>query len=72
MQSVELTPQERRLEIALRLFSLFFLALAVSYLIEGVQGPAQFPFVANSLAKDGLFAILCFIAAGDVRQNGWA
>jgi choline dehydrogenase-like flavoprotein len=72
VQSVELTPQERRLEIALRLFSLFFLALAVSYLIEGVQGPAQFPFVANSLAKDGLFAILCFIAAGDVRQNGWA
>jgi choline dehydrogenase-like flavoprotein len=72
LQRAELTPQERRFEIALRLFSLFFLALAVSYLIQGVQGPAQFPFVANSLAKDGLFAILCFIAAGDVRQNGWA
>src|SRR5205823_11674100 len=26
----------------------------------------------NSFAKDSLFAVLCFIAAGNVRQQGWA
>jgi choline dehydrogenase-like flavoprotein len=60
------------MERVLRLFSLFFAGLAVSYLLQGALGPAEFPFVANSTAKDGLFAALCFIAAGDIRRNGWA
>ncbi len=49
-----------------------FVALAAGYLLQGAFGGAEFPFVANSTAKDGLMAVLCFIAAGDVRRNGWA
>ena len=72
MRSPELTPPERRLELVLRLFTLLFGGFAVGYLLMGSVGPGEYPFVANSVAKDGLFAILCFLAAGDVRQNGWA
>ena len=68
----ELTAQERRLELVLRLFSLLFAAFVIGYLLQGLLGPAEFPFVANSVAKDGMFAVLAFIAAGDIRQNGWA
>jgi choline dehydrogenase-like flavoprotein len=68
----ELTAPERRLELALRIFTVLFLAQALLYPALGLFGAAEFPFVANSLAKDGLFCVLCFIAAGDVRQNGWA
>jgi len=57
----------------LRGFAAFFAALAVSYLVGGaLHEPTEFPFVANSVAKDGLFAVLAFVAAGDVRRNGWA
>jgi len=73
LPSSELTPQERRLELVLRLFSLLFFGFAVGYLIGGAQHePTEFPFVANSVAKDGMFAILAFVAAGDIRRNGWA
>jgi choline dehydrogenase-like flavoprotein len=72
VQAPELTAPERRLELALRFFTVFFLAQALLYPVLGLFASAEFPFVANSFAKDGLFAVLCFIAAGDVRQNGWA
>lgn len=72
MERAELTPQERRLELVLRLLSLLFVAFVIGYLLQGLLGPAEFPFVANSVAKDGMFAVLAFIAAGDIRQNGWA
>ncbi|MDP9227976.1 MAG: GMC family oxidoreductase N-terminal domain-containing protein, partial [Actinomycetota bacterium] len=73
MPSSELTPQERRLELVLRLFTLLFIAMAASYLLTAAtHKQTEFPFIANSVAKDGLFAILAFIAAGDVRRNGWA
>ena len=72
LEVAELTPQERRLELVLRLFSLLFVAFVIGYLLQGLLGPAEFPFVANSVAKDGMFAVLAFIAAGDIRQNGWA
>lgn len=72
MDSSELTPQERRLELALRVFAVVFLGQAALYPVLGLFGPAEFPFVANSFAKDGLFCALCFIAAGDLRRNGWA
>ena len=72
LEVAELTPQERRLELVLRLFSLLFVAFVIGYLLQGLLGPAEFPFVANSVAKDGMFAALAFIAAGDIRQNGWA
>ena len=72
MQAPELTAPERRLELALRFFAAFFLLQALLYPVLGLFASAEFPFVANSFAKDGLFAVLCFIAAGDVRRNGWA
>ncbi len=72
MQAPELTAPERRLELVLRILTVAFLAQALLYPTLGLFGSAEFPFVANSFAKDGLFFILCFLAAGDVRQNGWA
>jgi choline dehydrogenase-like flavoprotein len=71
LQAPELTAPERRLELVLRILTVAFLAQALLYPALGLFGSAEFPFVANSFAKDGLFFILCFIAAGDVRQNGW-
>ena len=72
MQTPELTAPERRLELWLRIFTVVFLGQAILYPVLGLFGSAEFPFVANSFAKDGLFCVLCFIAAGDVRRNGWA
>jgi choline dehydrogenase-like flavoprotein len=72
VQAPELTAPERRLEVVLRILTVAFLAQALIYPVLGLFGPAEFPFVANSFAKDGLFFVLCFLAAGDVRQNGWA
>ena len=60
------------MELVLRIFTVFFLAQALLYPVLGLFGSAEFPFVANSFAKDGLFCALCFIAAADVRRNGWA
>jgi len=69
----ELTAQERRLELVLRLLALLFAGFVASYLIGGItHEPTEFPFVANSVAKDGMFAILAFLAGGDIRRNGWA
>jgi choline dehydrogenase-like flavoprotein len=72
VQAPELTAPERRLELVLRIFVVLFAAQAILYPVLGLFGSAEFPFVANSFAKDGLFCVLCFIAAGDVRRNGWA
>jgi choline dehydrogenase-like flavoprotein len=72
LQAPELTAPERRMELVLRIFTVFFLAQALLYPALGLFGSAEFPFVANSFAKDGLFCVLCFLAAGDIRQNGWA
>ena len=72
VQAPELTAPERRLELWLRIFSAFFVAQALIYPALGLFGSAEFPFVANSFAKDCLFAVLCFLAAGNVRQQGWA
>jgi choline dehydrogenase-like flavoprotein len=73
LASPELTAQERRLELVLRLFSLLFAGFVISYLLQGaLHEQTEFPFVANSVAKDGMFAVLSFVAAGDIRRNGWA
>ncbi len=70
--TVELTGAERRLQTALALFTFLFLALAIGYLLQGALAGAEFPFVANSVAKDGMMAVLCALAWADVRRNGWA
>ena len=48
--------------------------MAVSYLLQGtIADPkAEFPFVANSIAKDGTFAVLRVVAAADIRRHAWA
>ncbi len=71
----ELTAPERRLQTVAGIFTFIFVALAAGYLIQGTtafDGEAEFPFVANSVAKDGMMAVLCAIAWADVRRNGWA
>jgi choline dehydrogenase-like flavoprotein len=71
VQAPQLTAPERRLEVLLRILTVAFVAQALIYPVLGFFGPGEFPFVANSFAKDGLFFVLCFLAAGDVRRNGW-
>ena len=46
--------------------------MATGYLAQAAFAEAEFPFVANSVAKDGLFAALCLVAAHDLRRFGWA
>lgn len=69
---LELTRSEARLRGWLRALAALFAGLAGTYVAQGLFGPAEFPFVANSLAKDGLFAGLCLVAAADVRRYAWA
>jgi choline dehydrogenase-like flavoprotein len=53
--------------VALGLVCLYF---AVKYVIDGVSRNTEFPFVANSLAKDGALVALCWLVFWDVRR--WA
>ena len=68
----ELTAAERRLVRTLRILGLVLGSLVLTYLGQGLFGDAEYPFVANSMAKDGLFAALCLIAASDIRRASWA
>lgn len=67
-----MTGAERRLGLALRSGAIAFAALALSYIGMGLFGDAEFPFVANSTAKDGLFAAVALIGAGNPRRHTWA
>jgi hypothetical protein len=68
----ELTRQEVRLQRVLLVLAAVFAVLALGYVLQGLLADAEFPFVANSTAKDTLFAILCLVAANDLRRFGWA
>jgi choline dehydrogenase-like flavoprotein len=72
MGAEELTREEVRLRRAAIAFAVLFVVLAAGYLLQGFFAGAEFPFVANSTAKDGLFALLCWVGAADVRRNLWA
>ena len=72
MTTEELTREEVRLRRFAIAFAVLFVILAAGYLLQGFFAGAEFPFVANSVAKDGLFALLCWVAATDVRRNLWA
>ncbi len=77
MEQRELTREELRLRRFLLILGPVFFGLAISYVLQGVlpkppQQASEFPFVANSLAKDGTFAVLCVVAAADVRRHMWA
>ena len=72
MAAEELTREEVRLRRFAIAFAALFAILAIGYLLQGFFAGAEFPFVANSTAKDGLFALLCWVGAADVRRNLWA
>ncbi len=72
MRAEELTREEIRLRRFAVAFAVLFVVLAAGYLLQGFFAGAEFPFVANSTAKDGLFALLCWVGAADVRRNLWA
>ena len=67
-----LTAQELRLRFALKLFAAMSGVFAVGYVVMGVVAESEFPFVANSLAKDGFFALLALLAISDIRRFGYA
>jgi choline dehydrogenase-like flavoprotein len=68
----QLTPEEVRLQKVMGGLAVLFASFVVGYLLQGLLGHAEFPFVANSAAKDGLFAALAVVAAADIRRYSWA
>ena len=73
MSDTPLTPQERRLRVLLRILALVFGLAAFGYLLPALLGPnkaffIQLPFVTNSAVKVSVFAMLSFLAAGNVRR----
>ena len=46
-------------------------ASIVGYLIGGFIGHSEFPFVANSVTKDGFFLSLALIAISNIRRFAW-
>ena len=71
-----LSREELRLRGFLLILAPVFAGMAISYVLQGVlpgkDEGSEFPFVANSLAKDGTFAVLCVVAAADIRRHMWA
>jgi choline dehydrogenase-like flavoprotein len=68
-----LTPQERHLRTALRVFAVLFALGMLAYLLPALIGPAraywvQLPFVGNSVVKVGVLFMLCAVAGADVRR----
>ncbi len=72
LKDIPLTTEELRLRRFLLILAPVFSVMAVGYILQGIMGDAEFPFVANSVAKDGTFAVLCIVAAADVRRHMWA
>src|SRR5436190_21621807 len=67
------TPQERRLQVLLRILAFLFGLAVLGYLLPaliGLNKPAfiQLPFVTNSVVKVGVLGLLSFFASGDVRR----
>ena len=52
-------------------FAGLFAVFVGLYLLRGLDGKANFPFVVNSVTKDGLFLVLALIAAANLRRFGW-
>ena len=70
--ATELTRAEVVLTRVLTVLGVVFALLVGYYVGLGVFANAEYPFVANSAAKDGLFAALCIVAANDIRRFTWA
>jgi hypothetical protein len=63
-----LTLWEQLLRAGVVLLGLSCLYFAVKYIADGVSRNTEFPFVANSLAKDGALVALCWLTFWDVRR----
>lgn len=65
-----LTDWEKRLRLAAGSIALMSVGFAVAYLAMGTLDEAEFPFTANSIAKDALLAALGWLTVADVRRWG--
>jgi choline dehydrogenase-like flavoprotein len=73
MPDTPLTPQERRLQVLLKILAVVFALAAFGYLLPALVGPSkaffiQLPFVTNSAVKVSVLALLAWLAAGNVRR----
>ena len=64
MKSIQISKQQMRLEILLNILAVLFTLAALAFLF--VFTPI--PTVTNSTVKLGLLALMCFIAAADVKR----
>ena len=64
-----LTAAEKRLRGLLWAHAAVSVLFAVAYIVTG--DTASLGFIPNSLAKDGLFAVLSVLGAADVRRRAW-
>ena len=69
--SEKLTKHEGYLRFGLGVMAVVFAGFIVAYLVDGVNGNGQFPFVANSVTKDGLFLAITLLAISNLRRFGW-
>lgn len=67
-----LTGWEKWLRAAVAVIGVLSVYFLVSYLFAAFRDHAEFPFLANSVSKDVLFAVLCLLAVIDVRRFLWA
>jgi choline dehydrogenase-like flavoprotein len=65
-----LTFWEKRLRENALLLAVVSVGFAVLYFISGVFGPGQYPFAANSVAKDLLLVLLAWLVFRDQRRWG--
>ena len=69
-ERAKLTAPEWVLRVVLALVALNFAAFIVLYVVDGLRGDLEIGFVANSVAKDGVFLALTAMALAAVRR--WA
>lgn len=63
-----LTFWEKALRVLAGFLALVSVGFGIWYIVKGFVGPAEFPYVANSVAKDALLAGLSLLIVWDVRR----
>jgi choline dehydrogenase-like flavoprotein len=66
----DLTGWEKALRLLAAALALVSVGFAVIYIVQAFAGDAEYPYVVNSVAKDGLLAGLALLVLWDVRR--WA
>jgi choline dehydrogenase-like flavoprotein len=67
-----ITRNEQQLRLAAGAVGLLSVAFIVMYVVTAVTSVSHYPFVANSLSKDGLFAALALIAVTNIQRYAFA